>query len=311
MHTVPRHGSGTDAPQRLGAALIPPDVRAVLPLRPAPLGTPDGTDHNAGDRHAAKRVVVTRRQDHPHRKCLVTEDRLRSKAPHSETRPHHDLPDILGGKAGDHALLCQQRQAAAPAGRVTDDARHDRAAGVIHRWRLVTDGPLKAATVDVRVHGLESWEMGDATVQHFSWVTDLRVRQRNVFHLMRGGRARWTLANDTCKTLKTQGDHVAHPYGHGEPHLSGVFARLRMLAWLVDQTQPLCCALLQAVWAKRGSQRLRWERMRAWLYDDAVASMRQRFEALWSGVKKSSPLVTLASASSPSMAGVTSCHHTR
>jgi hypothetical protein len=34
-----------------------------------------------------------------------------------------------------------------------------------------------------------------------------------------------------------------------------VFAMLMMLAFLVDQTQQLCCALFQAVWAKLGSKR--------------------------------------------------------
>jgi hypothetical protein len=29
-----------------------------------------------------------------------------------------------------------------------------------------------------------------------------------------------------------------------------VFATLMLLAFLVDQTQQLCCALFQAVWAK-------------------------------------------------------------
>jgi len=33
-------------------------------------------------------------------------------------------------------------------------------------------------------------------------MTDLRVSQRNVYHLMRGGRARWKIENETFNTLK-------------------------------------------------------------------------------------------------------------
>jgi len=94
---------------------------------------------------------------------------------------------------------------------------------------------------------------------------------------------------------KNQGDNFEHNYGHGEQNLSVVFALLMMLAFLVDQAQQLCCALFQAVWAKLGSKRLLWERMRALFYDYAFASMRQLFEALLHGFKKSSPLVTLDS----------------
>ena len=47
-------------------------------------------------------------------------------------------------------------------------------------------------------------------VQHFSWVTDLRVSKRNVYHLMRGGRARWKIENETFNTLKNQGYNFEH-----------------------------------------------------------------------------------------------------
>jgi len=49
--------------------------------------------------------------------------------------------------------------------------------------------------------------------KHFSWVTDLRVSKRNVFHLMRGGRARWKIENETFNTLKNQGYNFEHNYG--------------------------------------------------------------------------------------------------
>ena len=122
-------------------------------------------------------------------------------------------------------------------------------------------------------------------------MTDLRVSKRNVFQLMRGGRARWKIENETFNTLKNQGYHFEHNYGHGEQNLSVVFAMLMMLAFLVDQTQQLCCALFQAVWAKLGSKRLLWERMRALFYDYALESMRELLEALLYGYERHRPLL--------------------
>jgi hypothetical protein len=295
LHTVHRNGAVTYAHQLLGAAIIHPDVRAVIPLMPEPIGQDDGTDKNDCERNAAKRFVVKLRQDHPHLKFIITEDSLSSNAPHIETLHHHNLHYILGVKEGDHTFLFQQIEAAEQAGRVAYYERHDRSVGVSHRFRFVNDVPLNASHVNVRVNFIEYWEISATKVQHFSWVTDLRVNKRNVFHLMRGGRARWKIENATFNTLKNQGYHFEHNYGHGEQHLSVVFAMLMMLAFLVDQTQQLCCALFQAVWAKLGSKRLLWERMRALFYDYALTSMRQLFEALLYGFQKSSPLVTLDS----------------
>src|SRR3989475_11543978 len=290
LHKVHRNGSVTDAHQMLGAAIIHPDQRAVIPLMPEPIVNRDGTDKNDCERNAAKRFVAKLRQDHPHLKFIITEDSLSSNAPHIETLQAHDLRYLLGVKEGDHALLFQQVQAAEHAGRVTYYERHDRAAGVIHRFRFVNDVPLNASNVDVRVNFIEYWEIGDAKVQHFRWVTDLRVSKRNVFHLMRGGRARWKIENETFNTLKNQGYNFEHNYGHGQQNLSVVFAMLMMLAFLVDQTQQLCCAWFQAVWAKLGSKRLLWERIRALCFDYALESMRQLLEALFDGLKKSAPL---------------------
>jgi hypothetical protein len=242
LHKVHRNGSITYSHQMLGAAIIHPDVREVIPLMPEPIIKQDGTAKNDCERKAAKRFLAKVRQDHPHLKFIVTEDSLSANAPHIETLHDHGLPYSLGVKEGDHAYLFKQVQAAEHAGRVTDYERHDRAAGVVHRFRFVNDVPHNASRAEVRVNVMEYWEMGKDKVQSFSWVTDLRVSKRNVYKLMRGGRARWKIEKETCNTLKNQGDNFEHNYGHGEQNLSVVFATMMRLAFLVDQTQQLCCA---------------------------------------------------------------------
>jgi hypothetical protein len=293
LHKVHRNGSSTYYHQMLGAAIIHPDVREVMPLMPEPIVKQDGTAKNDCERHAAKRFLVKLRQDHPHLKFIVTEDSLSSNAPHIETLHAHGLHDILGVKEGDHASLFQQVQAAEHRGCVTSYERHDRDAGLVHRFRFVNDVPLNESNAEVRVHFIEYWEIGADSVQHLSWVTDLRVSRRSVFLLMRGGRARWKIENETFNTLKNQGDNFEHNYGHGMDNLSVVFAVVMLLAFLVDQTPQLCCALFRAVWAKMGSKRLLWERLRALFYDYCLDSMRELFEALFYGLEKPHPILTI------------------
>jgi hypothetical protein len=269
LQKVHRNGAITYVHQMLGAAIIHPDRREVIPWMPEPMVRDDGTAKNDCERNATKRLMAKLRQDHPHLQFIVTEDSLSSNAPHIETLHAHGLHYILGVKAGDHASLFQQVEPAEHAGRVTYDERHDRAAGLVHRFRFLHDVPRNASNSEVRVNFIEYWGLGQAKVQHFSWVTDLRVNKRTVLHLMRGGRARWKSENETFNTLKNQGYHFEHNYGQGEQHLSVVLAMLMMLAFLVDPAQQLGCALFQAVWAKLGSKRLLWERMRALFYDYA------------------------------------------
>ena len=182
-----------------------------------------------------------------------------------------------------------------PAEHLVDKGYTDSQVLVDSQRRFVNDMPLNASNADVRVNFIEYWEIRNGQTQHFSWVTDLRVSKRTVYRLMRGGRARWKIENETFNTLKNQGYNFEHNYGHGEQHLSVVFAMVMMLAFLVDQTQQLCCALFRAVWTKLGSKRLLWERMRALFYDYALQSMRQLFETLFYGLKKRQPLLAVDS----------------
>jgi hypothetical protein len=292
LETHHRNGTVTYRHQMLGAALVHPDRRAVLPLMPEPILKQEGTDKNDCERTAAKRFITKLRQDHPHLKLIVTEDSLSSNAPHIDVLQAHNLPYILGVKEGDHTYLFEHVAAAERTGRVTYYDRHDETTGRRHRFRFVRDGPLNASNADLRVNFLECWEWDPDSdkVQHFSWVTDLCVNKGTVYQLMRGGRARWRIENETFNTLKNQGYQFEHNFGHGYQHLSVVFALLMMLAFFIDQVQQMCCPLFQAVWAKLGSKRRLWEKMRALFYDYALASMRQLFEALLHGLKKPTPI---------------------
>ena len=290
LETHHRNGTVTYRHQMLGAALIHPDKRAVIPLMPEPIIKQDGTEKNDCERNAAKRLLIKLRQDHPHLQVIVTEDSLSSNAPHIQVLQDHHLHDILGVKEGDHAYLFAQVEAAERAGQVTYYDRRDAKTGLRHHFRFASDVPLNEAHVDLRVNFLECWEWAGEQVHHFSWVTDLRVNKGTVYQLMRGGRARWRIENETFNTLKNQGYHFEHNYGHGYQHLSVVFAVLMTLAFCVDQVQQLCCPLFQAVWAKLGSKRRLWERMRALFYAYALTSMRHLFETLLYGWQRTAPL---------------------
>jgi hypothetical protein len=205
-----RDGSITYAHQLLGAARIHPARREVIPLMPEAIIKHDGSEKTAGERNAAKRFMTKLRHDHPPLGCIITEDGLSSNAPHVETLHDYGCHYILGGKEGDHGSLCAPVQAARQAGRVSHDARHDRATGIEQRFRFINDMPLNESRSDVGVNFIEYWEVRQDQVPYLSWVTHFRVNQYNVYKLMRGGRARWKIENEPFKTLKNQGENFDH-----------------------------------------------------------------------------------------------------
>ena len=42
----------------------------------------------------------------------------------------------------------------------------------------------------------------------------------NIVQLVRAGRARWKIEDEAFNTLKNQGYHLKHNFGHGDRHLS-------------------------------------------------------------------------------------------
>ncbi len=100
---------------------------------------------------------------------------------------------------------------------------------------------------DLEVNFLEYREdRPGGKVQRFCWVTDIPIDESNLMELMRAGRARWKIENETFNTLKSQGHGLEHNDGHGHKHLSTVLMHLMMLAFLVDQIQLRCCAVFNA-----------------------------------------------------------------
>jgi hypothetical protein len=280
--------------QTLGAAIVHPDHSAVLPLMPEPILKQDGETKNDCERNAARRFLEKFRMDHPTLPVVVIEDALSSNAPHVRDLLQYGMHFILGVKEGDHAYLFEEvrrREEQDPSVEWVDihtSEPHRR-----HRFTIVRDVPLNESNPDVRVTFVRYIEYNDAdqTTRIFTWITDLKVTKANVWRVMRAGRARWKIENETFNTLKNQGYGYEHNYGHGEENLSVVFALLMMLAFLVDQVLQLCDPLFQGALAKLGSKRLLWERQRSLFYEYRLRSLRELYEALYYGCERPRPKI--------------------
>jgi Transposase DDE domain len=262
---VKRHRGGglTYSHQLLGATLVHPDLKEVLPLAPEPIVQQDGQTKNDCERNATRRWLKQFRQEHPRLPVIVVEDGLSANAPHLRDLRAARAHFIIGVKPGDHGFLFEHWRARDEAGQLPTLTVVDPATGVLHHFRFGNDAPLNESNSDERVNVLEYWEVHpDRTVQSFSWITDFLLTPENVWAIMRGGRARWKIENETFNTLKNQGYHLEHNYGHGEQNLSVVLALVMMLAFLVDQAQQMCCPLFQAAWQKLGTKRQLWEEIR-------------------------------------------------
>lgn len=287
-----RNGKIAYSHQMLGAALVHPDLREVIPLCPEPIIKQDGDTKNDCERNASRRFLGHFRREHPKLPVIVVEDALSANAPHLADLRDHNMRFIIGIKPGSHACLFEQMRTAAETGQARVLTLED-ADGTLHHYRWLEKASLNESNPEVLVTMLEYWQIppkrSKAPMRHFSWVTDLPVAADTAPLLVRGGRSRWHIENETFNTLKNQGYHFDHNFGHGDKNLSVVFALLMMLAFLVDQTMQLCDRLFQALWEKMGSKRRLWERVRGIFQHFQLTSMRQLYELLLIDYKATPP----------------------
>ncbi len=278
-------GKVTYQHQMLAAVLVHPDHREVIPLAPEPIEKQDGCEKNDCERNAAKRLLRRIRREHPHLKLIVVEDGLASNAPHIRELRDLNMHFLLGAKPGDHPFLFDQVIRAFETDRMTTICWTKE--GIFYEIDFVNDLALNETNQEVRVNFLQYAEYGpDGTERRWTWVTDLEISRPNARRLVRGGRCRWKVENETFNTLKNQGYHFEHNYGHGKQNLSVVFAMLMMLAFLVDQMQQLCCPLFQAVRKTVKSKRALWDRLRSHFQHFIFQSIEHLYQVMLYGLAK-------------------------
>jgi len=201
-----RNGTVSYSHQLLGATLVHPDLKEVIPLAPEPIIQQDGHTKNDCERNATRRWLKQFRKEHPHLRAIIVEDALSANAPHLKDLAEARVRYIIGVKPGDHTFLFEHLRALDEARRTQVLTLVDPGTGILHHFRFCNGAPLNESNPDVLVNVLEYWEVHpDRRVQHFSWITDFTLNADNVWTIMRGGRARWKIENETFNTLKNQG----------------------------------------------------------------------------------------------------------
>ena len=294
-----QHGNGAVSyyHQMLGAVIVHPDFPEVLPLAPEPLQRCDGQAKNDCERNAARRWLKAFRKDHPHLRVIVVEDALSSNAPHIRDLRAARCHFILGVKEADHKHLFEQFYQRLERDQVEMVEWVDAGTGVTHAYAFANGLTLNEANQEVEVNFLRYVELqGDGQERQWTWVVDLKLTEANVRLVERGGRTRWRIENETYNTLKNQGYHFEHNYGHGYKNLCTVFALLMMLAFLIDQVQQKCNPLFRAAWEKKGPKCDLWEAVRQLFASFEVSSMREVYEGIAFGYRRPSLKVLIAQA---------------
>lgn len=252
-------GSVSYSHSMLCAMLVKAGEKEVFVLGNEAILCQDGALKNDCERNAAKRLLDWLCTHYKGHKLLLTEDALYANGPHIRQIISSNFSYILAIKPDGNKSLFTAFDYNE---RVKRYQRTDK--GIKHSFEYLNNLPFNSSNADLRVNVLR-YEQTDKNgkTTRFCWVTNLEINHKNLEHLMLMGRSRWKIENETFNTLKNQGYHFEHNYGHGKENLSSVLAQLMLLAFHTDQLIQRCSKPFQILWKAAKTKAKLWQTIRA------------------------------------------------
>ncbi len=240
--------------QMLGSGIVHPDKKLVIPMAPEPILLQDGTNKNDSESSATKRYLFRLKDEHPKLPFLIGGDALHSNTPMLTLIKSLGWSYLTMLKPKSHKLSFSQfeeRENERGEVIIEDEIGDKIIKKRIRIYKFLNGVDLTAKNFKINIldfREIITWENKKGFQRkevHFTWATDILITNENVYELMRAGRARWKDENEIFNTLKNQGYHLEHNFGHGKENLASNFAIFANLAFLIDQIEELCCPLYQ------------------------------------------------------------------
>lgn len=261
---VTRHKEGEASYHHsmLEAVLVNPDRREVFPVASQAISNQDGQSKNDCELNAAKRLLLDLNQYYKDQPFVLVQDALFANQPHLQQVLDFGWNFITSVKPTKHAHLFTRLETRLKLRRANSHYIKD--GNITHYFAWDNNFNLNREA-DFKVNFLY-YEQRNAKTQKtlkFSWVTSFKLRKDNVYQIMRAGRSRWKIENETFNTLKNQDYHFKHNFGHGYNHLSSTLATVMIIAFLVDQMIQACSKNFRDIWKAAHAKIRVWEKMRA------------------------------------------------
>jgi hypothetical protein len=282
-----KDGSITYYHQAFIGVIAHPAHPQVIPLCPEMISKQDGVAKNDCEKRALQRFLSKLENEHPQLKLTLACDALSANTPTINEIKEYGHSFIINVKPGGNKSLFEWIEG------LDLQKLHITVGNNKYAFRYINGIPLNDVKNAPTVNFLEckSTEIDGKKVTEttFTWVTDHKITNENAYLIMKGGRARWKIENETFNTLKNQGYQFDRNFGHGHNHLLEVFTLLMVLAFLIDQIQEATCDFFQAAHQKMISRRALWEKMRCYFYVYFIDSWEDLFTAIGQSISTMLP----------------------
>ena len=263
--TVKNHKNGKTSYSHtvVTPVIVSPTQKRILPLAPEFITPQDGHDKQDCETAAAKRWIDQHGAQYRAHQVTLLGDDLYSRQPLCEHAIAAGLNFIFVCKPPSHPTLTEWL-----------DGLDVETLTVVRRkgkrretdtYRFARQLPIRDGENALKVNWCEliTTAPDGKVLYHNAFISNHTINADNVADMVLAGRARWKVENENNNTLKTQGYHLTHNFGHGKHHLSTLLASLNLLAFLFHSVLDMMDTKYQLIRAKLPTRKTFFQHIQA------------------------------------------------
>ena len=164
-----------------------------------PIKAQDGAKKNDCEQNASKRLINWLSEVYEGMKLLFIEDALYSTAPNIKQIRKNNWDFILAVKPDSHIYLFRTFTLRRLMNKSIETHSYEEKGNKYTLW-FFNNVPINASNPEVIVNFVYCQQTNSkGKVTNFSWVTSLKITSSNVVEIMKAGRARWKIENETAR----------------------------------------------------------------------------------------------------------------
>lgn len=265
-----RNGSVTYYHQAVTPVIVSPAKKQVINFPPEFIKKQDGKTKQDCENAAVKRWLLKNPVEREKNQITLLGDDLYSRQPLCELALEQGYNFIFVAKASSHQSLYEWIDFSEKTGeiKIGEIKKYEKEKRRIYRYRYVNNVPMREAEPSLMVNWYEV-EIFDTTknkvIYKNSFITNHELNEQNIFEMMKSGRTRWKVENESNNILKNQGYNLEHNFGHGQENLSEILLSLNLLAFLFHNVLYLVNEMYQKVRKSLGTRKRFFNDIRALL----------------------------------------------
>lgn len=229
-------------------------------LEPEFIKKQDGNKKQDCENAAVKRWLTKNPQKQYDNPVTLLGDDLYSRQPICKLALNQNYNFIFVCRPTSHKTLYEWLEFLDKSGEVNTLQNHEFRGRnkIIYFYKYVNKIPIIDGDDSLQVNWCEVTVLNETTqeiIYKNNWMTNHNITNNNVLQIVKAGRSRWKIENESNNVLKNHGYNLEHNFGHGQEQLCEILLTLNLLAFLFHSALALANSTYQKIRQLLGSRR--------------------------------------------------------